>query len=303
MKSDFYENLKSFEYNQKRDFNDFIKTAKAQQGSPKVFQSQVGKVDFQFIDYYSLDTKNDSIDVFIGHFKDEDVKKNWFCLTVNDSIENFYTAHFTKDKNIFKESLGDDFSTDISFSFYNQKYGAYLKLKYLDTIESRLEYSWSKGFEPMDSITISLSEPLYVGNKIPKINLKNLKGHKIDLEEYNSQPIVLFWCNFDFNICLEQTPYLNQLAEKYADKNVKFIAVINDDIEDIKNYIDRNTFKYQVTTVDKSSIALFGSGMPLNLIIDNKGIVSYYKRGSCKDPNCIYDALNQELIKLFKNDL
>lgn len=303
MKDDFYKALQSLDYEQKRDFKDFMKTARAFEGHPSIFNPYLKEIDFQFIDYYKLDTKNDSIEIYLGHLNKNGDKRNWFSLFVNDSIENFYVQDFTQDKDIFKEELGNDFSTDISFNFYNNKYATYLKLKYLDTIQRKLEYSWSKGFEPRDSITISMLEPLYLGNKIPEIGLRNIDGEKINLKEFNSQTIVLFYCNLHFNICLEQIPYLNRLEEKYTDEDVRFIAVLDDNAENIRSYIEKNSFNYQIALLDKASVNLFGNGKPLNLIINKKGVVSFYKRGSCKNHNCIYDELVNELKNLFDKDI
>lgn len=297
VESDFYEALESISYKPKRDFKDFIKTANAIEGFPKVFEPHLDKINYQFLDYYPLETKNDTVQVYVGSLLEDNIKKNWFCLVINDSINDYKYSSFNKSRHeIFKKGIGNDFSSDILFKTKNHSFTTGLKIKFLDTIKHKLEYSWRVGFEPKDSIIFSkYTKPLSIGDKLPKIELNDIDGVNIDINDLKKDLLVVFWCDFQSDICLEQIPYLNQLAVKYANDNVKFLAITNNKIDDAKRYLENNTFKYDIAFVEESSKELFGNGSSLNFVVDDNNVISFFRQGICYSCKTIFEEIDTHL--------
>lgn len=304
IKSDFFEALESISYKQKRKFEDFIKTAYAQEGYPDVFKTYVDEIDYEFLNYYSLDTKNDSIKVFAGTLLDRNKIKNWFCMAVNDSIDDYQIYSYNKDRHkIYGNNIGNDFSSDILFKTKNQSHKAGLKITFLDTINEILKYSWRDGFEPKDSLTlVKFTKPLSLGDKVPELKLTNLKGIKINFFDKTKKATVIFWCDFNTDLCLEQIPYLNKLKEKYKNQKINFLMITDAKIDEVNTYLGSNIFLYDIAFLNEKSTKIFGFGKPKHFVVNGKKKIVFQRDGVCYSCKTVLDEIDGELTKLVGED-
>jgi len=132
--------------------------------------------------------------------------------------------------------------------------------------------------------------------KISEIRLKNigekavtfkdlsLKNEKIDTKKMLGDIIVY---NFWFTTCgpcKAEIPKLNQLKEKYKDKNVHFIAIALDEDYQIIPFLKKSPIAYDIIPNGRWIAEKFGvSSYPTNIIVDKKGITQFYEVGYKSD--------------------
>lgn len=94
-------------------------------------------------------------------------------------------------------------------------------------------------------------------------SLSELKGKVLVLEFWGS------WCE----PCVQNIPHFNELAEKMKDKPVQFIAITDEDSEDVERFLKKTPIKGWIgIDTDKSAFKAFRiRGRPNTIIIDAKG--------------------------------
>ncbi len=126
------------------------------------------------------------------------------------------------------------------------------------------------------------------GRTAPLFKTVNMNGTEYDLETLRGKIVVInLWGTFCAP-CIAEMPKLNDLVEKYKDKNVVFLAPAVDDKTLLEGFLKNNEFKYQVLpssfgivkqyapkkkgkTPDASGS--FVMALPPHLIIDEDGTV------------------------------
>jgi len=98
---------------------------------------------------------------------------------------------------------------------------------------------------------------------------------------------------------------LNELTEHYRDNNVVFLAITDEDKNEVDLFLKKHPFNYsQLTCVEGEKIFnQFQTGMykvfPMHIIIDQNGMVSYKKKNSIKN---IEKKLSKRIDLLLKNN-
>lgn len=122
----------------------------------------------------------------------------------------------------------------------------------------------------------------------------DLKGKNVKLSDYKGKIIWLnFWATW-CPPCKEEMPYMEELYNKYKDKDLVILAVAPTSVE-LKGGTDSNKAKKQVESFIKENGYTFPvlldkedkaweiyqqRGIPANYIIDKKGIVRYVIPGA-----------------------
>ncbi len=120
----------------------------------------------------------------------------------------------------------------------------------------------------------------YIGKKADTFKEISIKKEKIDTKKMLGDVIVY---NFWFTTCAPckaEMPKLNQLKDKYKDKNVHFVAVALDPEYKIKAFLNTTPLNYDIISEGRWLAEKFGiTGYPTNIIVDKKGIIQFYEMG------------------------
>ena len=128
----------------------------------------------------------------------------------------------------------------------------------------------------------------FVGKATPAFTIKDLDGNEIDINSYKDKNSVLinFW-GLRCGSCIEEMPHLNAIHDKYKDKGLVIIGVNADGVNGeflngprgIKNLPEK--LKYLlVQDPDMKLVDIFKmEAAPLNIMINKKGIVTFYHMG------------------------
>lgn len=123
-----------------------------------------------------------------------------------------------------------------------------------------------------------------IGQKAKRIKDISIKQVKIDSEKWVGDIIVYnFWVTIS-NSATSQISNLNELKEKYKDKNVHFVAVALDQEYDINLFLKKIPFNYDIIADGKWIADNFDiKGYPTNLIVDKTGTIQFYNLGTKSD--------------------
>lgn len=139
-----------------------------------------------------------------------------------------------------------------------------------------------------------------IGEMAPKYSAISIDGKKLKSKSMKGKIVVL---NFWFTTCppcRKEIPQLNQLKEKYKDKNVEFIAVALDAEYKISEFLKLHPFTFDIVEdgrwiADKFEIKAY----PSNIIIDENGNIQYFKIGYKKD---IIEMMSYQIEKLLNKN-
>lgn len=120
----------------------------------------------------------------------------------------------------------------------------------------------------------------FIGSKADTFKELSLRNEKIDTKKMLGDVIVY---NFWFTTCgpcKAEIPMLNQLKEKYKDKNVHFISIALDEGYKIASFLRTTPFNYDIIPEGRWISEKYGvTAYPTNIIVDKKGTIQFYERG------------------------
>jgi peroxiredoxin len=106
---------------------------------------------------------------------------------------------------------------------------------------------------------------------------KNLKGETVSLESLKGKIIVINFWFIACAPCLQEIPDLNALVEKFKNNpDVVFLAPTFDEVEKVREFVERKNFQYSIIPQAKTWIADYNiSNFPTHLIIDKQGTIAF----------------------------
>lgn len=132
---------------------------------------------------------------------------------------------------------------------------------------------------PIDLIDPTQLTAERLNRPLPDFELTDMDGHVISNKAlYGQITVINFWFT-RCPPCIIEMPYLNQLKERYAGKEVRFVSFAPEDSGQLAAFLKRFDFDFQHIPDAQSFIKQFGVGYPKNIIIDRKGIVRYIGGG------------------------
>jgi peroxiredoxin len=250
-----------------------FKTAEFQEGFPDILKPMEKSLPFKIQSHSVLESNNDSIDIYVGFLNQGKQSGNWIALASNNQIKQFSTVDFKQNSENEKEN-------DIDIKFNNSTNRVSLRIKKLDTLENEITYSWINQSILSDSLTVvTIDKPLLKGKTFPSIELTDINGEKVNLNNLKGQTIVFNWWAVWCAPCRKEIPGLNKLVRKYSDKNVNFISITDDTKEKVSSFLGKNEFLYDITFISKNDRILFGNSYPKNIVIDSTKNITFYKEG------------------------
>jgi thiol-disulfide isomerase/thioredoxin len=126
----------------------------------------------------------------------------------------------------------------------------------------------------IDSNFVQIVDPQYgkrvnyeLEKKIAPFNYTDINGDHLSSDKLKGKVIVLNFWSTGCGPCLLEIPALNEMVEKYKEKNVVFIAPIIYATDELVNrFLLKKPFKYQIVLIDSKDYDV--TSFPTHIIID-----------------------------------
>lgn len=123
---------------------------------------------------------------------------------------------------------------------------------------------------------VSYSHYLMEGEPFPPFNITDLNGVEYNNENTKGKIIILKCWFIACQACVAEFPELNELVEKYKDReDIVFISLASDTEDELKKFLIRKPFNYKVAAVEGSFFdnELKINAYPTHFIIDKDGTI------------------------------
>lgn len=108
----------------------------------------------------------------------------------------------------------------------------------------------------------------------------DLEGNTFSLDELKGKVIVINFWFVACKPCVEEIPELNELVEKYEDKDVVFLGFALDNEKRLNSFLEKTPFKYHIFSQSKKIIENYGvNSYPTHIIIDQSSAVVFKTSG------------------------
>ena len=124
---------------------------------------------------------------------------------------------------------------------------------------------------------------LAVGFEMPNVTVTRLDSSAIELTALRGKPVVINWWTTFCPPCITEIPELNELVEKYADRDVKFLAIADNEMAELTPFLEKHPFTFDIALANDEAVHIFGQGYPRHVIIDGDGKVVYDIHGYSPD--------------------
>ena len=109
--------------------------------------------------------------------------------------------------------------------------------------------------------------------------LSDLEGKSFDLNLYEGNVIILniwaTWCK----PCIAEFESLEKVREKFKDKNIKIIAVSNEDLKLINSFLDKRKFDLEFIKLNGDLSYFNAYSLPTTVVFDKNGDESFRLTG------------------------
>ena len=150
-----------------------------------------------------------------------------------------------------------------------------------------------------DQLVIERSDQtvaLAVGFEMPNVTVARLDSSAIELTALRGKPVVINWWQTFCPPCAAEIPELNELVEKYADRDIEFLAIADNEGPELKQFLEEHPFAYDIALGNDEAVRIFGQGYPRNVILDGAGKVIYDYHGFSSDSTDRIDAVIGSLL-------
>lgn len=119
-----------------------------------------------------------------------------------------------------------------------------------------------------------------VGKEAMAFSVTDILGKKYSLAELKGKIIVMNFWFAQCKPCLAEMPELNELVEKYKDKEVVFLGFSTNQKSKIDELLKTKTFKYNIIAKSKNIANLYNvTSFPTHVIINKDSKIAYYASG------------------------
>lgn len=265
-----------------------------QDGSPEAVAFFFDHMNLESIKFASLQTGIDSIDAIVGIGKRGGIEGYYVMLLKNGEIR---TAQLGVGMNRVEEGHVTA-EVDLAISS-DESLVATLELSHY-TDSNTLFYRWPSENGEAGIITIRReSGPIQIGQKLPEFHVTSLDGKSVALSDFEGKYVVINWWASFCAPCIIEMPGLNQLVEKYGDRNdLEFLAIAWDDVDRIITFLKQREFLFTQTITNEEVTSIFEESFPRHVIIDPDGKVIFDKRGGHADIHLELEAFLKNHISL-----
>ena len=150
-----------------------------------------------------------------------------------------------------------------------------------------------------DQLVIERSDQtvaLAVGFEMPNFTVTRLDSSAVELTALRGKPVVINWWQTFCPPCAAEIPELNELVEKYADRDIEFLAIADNEGPELKQFLEKHPFTFDIALANDEAVRIFGQGYPRNVILDSDGKVIYDVHGFGSDSTDRIDAVIGSLL-------
>jgi len=124
--------------------------------------------------------------------------------------------------------------------------------------------------------------------KAKNFTARSLDGKTFELDQLKGKVVLVAFWSTRCAICAAEVPKLNKLAETYKDKNVVFLGLAAENESDIKKYLRKKTFEFNLLPntfgvllqfAEKDSDGNLLMGYPAYFLIDQEGKIELAAKG------------------------
>jgi len=109
--------------------------------------------------------------------------------------------------------------------------------------------------------------------------LSDLEGNYYDLNDYKGNVLILniwaTWCK----PCIAEFESLEKVKEKFKDKNIKIVAVSNEDLKLINSFLDKRKFDLEFIKLNGDLSYFNAYSLPTTVVFDKNGDESFRLTG------------------------
>ena len=109
--------------------------------------------------------------------------------------------------------------------------------------------------------------------------LSDLEGKSFNLNDYKGNVIILniwaTWCK----PCIAEFESLEKVREKFKDKNIKIVAVSNEDLKLINSFLDKRNFDLEFIKLNGDLSYFNAYSLPTTVVFDKNGDESFRLTG------------------------
>jgi thiol-disulfide isomerase/thioredoxin len=124
--------------------------------------------------------------------------------------------------------------------------------------------------------------PIKIGAPAPKLVLKDLEGHTVDLESLKGKVVIVdFWATW-CEPCQVMIPWLEEFHNRYASQGLEIVGVsMDDDVKDVKPFVDKAKMNYPILFGNDAIADAWGGvfGLPTSFMIDRQGKIRATHQG------------------------
>jgi peroxiredoxin len=137
-------------------------------------------------------------------------------------------------------------------------------------------------------------QALRPGELAPDFSGRALDGTEYDLQGLQGKVVVLTFWSTRCQICHNEIPSLNRVADRYRGKDVVFLAITMDNETKVEPYLKRNPFNFTILPnsfgvmlkyADKDRAGNINMGFPAHFLISRKGVITLRTDGWDKAAN------------------
>jgi peroxiredoxin len=130
------------------------------------------------------------------------------------------------------------------------------------------------------SISAFSQQKLKTGQVAPEFAAQTMDGKPVNLSEMQGKVIVMTFWSTRCAICHSEIPKLNQVAARYRDKDVVFLALTMENQTKVEPYLKKNPFDFNIVPnsfgvvlkyADMDSAGRINMGFPAYFLIGKSG--------------------------------
>ncbi len=131
-------------------------------------------------------------------------------------------------------------------------------------------------------------QKLQPGVAAPDFNAESLDGKVYNLSQLQGKVVVLTFWSTRCQICHSELPKLNEVAKRYSDKGVVFLAATMENQAKVEPYLKKNPFNFNILPnsfgvilkyADMDGSGNINIGFPAYFLIDQRGTIALKSNG------------------------
>jgi peroxiredoxin len=138
------------------------------------------------------------------------------------------------------------------------------------------------------AVSALAQQNLQVGQAAPDFAATTIDGRSVNLKDLQGKVVVLTFWSTRCAICHSEFPKLNQVVQRYAGKDVVFLAPTMENAAKVQPYLQKNQISPTVLTngfglvmkyADLSKDGAIKMGFPAYYVIDKNGQINHRAEG------------------------